>query len=282
MRLNQVRSLISEYYHLGGVSLVLKGIYTKLESKFTYLDESEGEFIITLNGREYTVIGGESRYRWQRFERGVIMPEVKRAMDDVLSRGDTFVDIGAAMGDTPLYAHSLVGDDGAIHAFEPRRDLFKLLNRHRAVNNLQDLWTYNRAVGEDKGEVAAEQIIGDSAGKVPEEAAGQGPVAVDTLDDFLEREDIAPDLIKIDVDGMEDIVLRGGENALGTYPVLLELHHSGILDNRTETVEFVFESANEITFLGSQGTSTSEYRYGETVDKRAILDNDIIVNLLVR
>lgn len=272
---------IQEWYHLGGLELVLKGVFTKVESRFLNVDDSESPVTITLNGTDYQVCDGEPVYRWKRFERGVIMPEVKRAMVEILNISDVFVDIGAATGDTPIYAHSIVGDGGEIHAFEPDPFQFEGLERNIEHNRLKNVQIYNQAVGNRNGELKPEQVIG--GGILKRNTQDIGMITATTLDRFLSEQGISPDLVKIDVDGVENKVLRGCvKTVIGQCPIILELHHSGILENRSETIDWIFENTNKIVFLGVQGDSVSDHKYGDILCHPDDLENDVVTNLLIK
>ncbi|WBL41316.1 FkbM family methyltransferase [Algoriphagus halophytocola] len=127
----------------------------------------------------------------------------------------TFLDIGSNFG-----THSLLFLKCGIRAvsIEPNPECKAFFKRMCRYNNVEGEW-YAIAMGEEKCETQivfpeGETWLGSlkitefgNRGKVK-----SYPVSVNRLDDFLEMNNIEPDLIKIDTEGFEEGVLRGGEN----------------------------------------------------------------------
>jgi FkbM family methyltransferase len=86
-------------------------------------------------------------------------------------------------------------------------------------------------------------------------------LTVTTLDRFCADHGVAPQLMKIDVDGYEGKILRGAENLLRTAKptILLELHRDeaqrdGI--TRTKVADILFEAGYDALFLTDHHTRT--------------------------
>lgn len=56
-----------------------------------------------------------------------------------ISQGNVVVDVGAFIGTHTLAFSRLVGDRGAVHAFEVQPSAVAVLNENVAVNNLQNV-----------------------------------------------------------------------------------------------------------------------------------------------
>ena len=116
----------------------------------------------------------------------------------------------------------LVGDTGAVHAFEPQRLTFQLLCANAALNGLTNIRSHQQAVGDAPGEVRVplpDLRRGGNIGAFSLENAQDGEtVPVVTLDSMGLR---SVKLIKIDVEGMEATVLSGARKLIAmTQPVI--------------------------------------------------------------
>ncbi|MBB6599044.1 FkbM family methyltransferase [Luteimonas sp. MC1825] len=142
----------------------------------------------------------------------------------------TVLDVGANSGVFSLAAAA--AGAGAIHAFEPLARVHGILSRNFALNPGFPLQAWAVAVSDQSG--VAE--LHDPGGAAPTSASlsaefsrehlGDVPtcsVPVVTIDDFCARERIhGVDLVKIDVEGLEEHVLRGMRAvALRDRPLIL-------------------------------------------------------------
>lgn len=86
--------------------------------------------------------------------RGDFEPIETNFIRGVVKPGMTFVDVGANIGWFSANAAKLVGPEGRLFSFEPRKDTFKALSRTFEDNGFSDRATLiNAAVGEEPGEV---------------------------------------------------------------------------------------------------------------------------------
>ena len=171
------------------------------------------------------------------FWRGDHEREVQKAIVELTGRGDVIYDVGAHLGSLSLGAARLVGPAGKVVAFDPEPGNIERLRMHVARNNLQAsiqivpaaLWS-----GTANEIPFRRGTIGTSQGGV--EIGGHRPVLANgeiihvpaiTLDAFVAAGNATPHLLKIDVEGGECEVLRGGENLFRTHRpfVMVEVHH---------------------------------------------------------
>lgn len=137
-------------------------------------------------------------------------------LSDLIPRGGVVVDAGAYIGTHARAFSAAVGPEGVVHAFEPNPDAFELLQRNAALAPYINITCHAMALGEHKGSVSilpasARLNAGTSRVVAPKEGGAAQRVDMVRLDEA----DIAPpDLIKIDVEGMEIAVLRGSEGLL--------------------------------------------------------------------
>jgi FkbM family methyltransferase len=135
----------------------------------------------------------------------------------------TFLDIGAARG---LYSAAFCAlTDGRAYAFEPSPAMFQTLGALIELNPDFDIKPFEIALGDAPGSRAVESR-GEQFRGVRSGEANAETMTVDTLDAFVAHHELAPDFVKIDVEGMELEVLRGGAQTFGgpVDAVMLEVH----------------------------------------------------------
>lgn len=129
--------------------------------------------------------------------------------------GDVFCDVGANVGSYSILACAACGASGV--AFEPVPETFGRLVENIRLNGLESrVSCVNLAVGEVEGRLYFTDD-GDTVNHalVPGSDLGSSvSVGVTTLDSAFGDE--VPALIKIDVEGFEAAVIRGGRGVLGS------------------------------------------------------------------
>jgi FkbM family methyltransferase len=135
----------------------------------------------------------------------------------------TFLDIGAACGIFSAAFCALT--DGHAYAFEPSPTMFEGLEALIELNPEFKITPVKIALG-----AVAESRLVETHGAqfrgVGSAEANGAAMDVETLDDFVGRHDLAPDFVKIDVEGMELEVLRGGAETFSgpVEVIMLEVH----------------------------------------------------------
>ena len=144
---------------------------------------------------------------------------------DYLKPGNIVFDVGANTGSHTVAFSRLVGPTGSVFAFEPERTAFYALAGNVAINNLKNVYCYQQALGNENGSIRVPELDYDKTtnfGGVSLDADySESPhyvVGMNKIDSIsLPR----LDLVKIDVEGMEKVVLEGGvENINKFKPVL--------------------------------------------------------------
>jgi len=178
--------------------------------------------------------GYRMRIDWKRYRSfvyGTWEPDVVAAIEGSVKPGWTAVDVGAHIGYYTLLLSRLVGGEGRVFSFEALPQNFAVLSENIALNRLAQTKPVNRAVVDRSGPL---QMSIPEQGSMPEGASvlsyrGKSLVEVDavSLDDFCANLPGQVDFLKLDVEGAEEMVLRGARALISkSHPVMeIEIHH---------------------------------------------------------
>ena len=179
-------------------------------------------------------------------------PEMRKAIELATRPGQCAYDVGANVGVFSYQFASLVGPGGRVYAFEPEPNNSQCLSRSIALNDTSNIVLDTRALGsatktemfDRRGGAFSGRLVGTGSSHKPTKNLIQ--VETTSIDHLVEQEHyLAPDVIKIDVEGNERLVLEGMRNTLErNKPVIIcELHgHLG------DDVEAVFRLLKEFNY----------------------------------
>ena len=142
---------------------------------------------------------------------------VQEAIVSTLRSGDVFYDVGSNVGFFSLIAARVVGERGAVHAFEPVSEIADQIRQNARRNHLANISVHVAAVSDVDGHL---QLRRDphpgGATTAPAGSLGDGAdmVTALTLDTFAASSDRPPDVVKIDVEGLETEVITGMQHLL--------------------------------------------------------------------
>ena len=180
------------------------------------------------------------------------------------------LDIGANLGAyaVPLAQH-IAGSGGNVYAYEPQRIIFYQLCGNAFLNRLENLYPFQIALGRSTGTLALSNIdysasgnigaftLNDTAltqGYASQTTDGAYDVPLGTIDTLTLPK--SPSLIKIDVEGLELDVIKGGLTLLkdSSYPpMLLEAWTlDWFTSERQALIRFIEEIGYRHFFLGDE------------------------------
>ena len=161
---------------------------------------------------------------------GVWEPDITAFIGRRLAPGRTFIDVGANIGYHTLLAS--MGSQSAVVAIEASPKIFRMLQDEVRINGVESVRLVNAAVSDQRGTCA---IYGGPPGNLGLSTtvrqrgfSAEAEVVSAPLGDLLEPQELrTAQLVKIDVEGGEDAVLRGMAQCLEACPddveILVEL-----------------------------------------------------------
>jgi FkbM family methyltransferase len=155
--------------------------------------------------------------------------EEYHAFKSDIAAGDTVLDVGANLGAYAVLFGQWVGPAGRVFAFEPAPEARRGLERHVALNGLDDrIVVRPEAMSEREGTVRfrASGPHGDNRiMKIdPDDAPDRIDVATTSIDTFCRERNLQPRFIKVDVEGAELDVLRGARETIAAAGRSLDLY----------------------------------------------------------
>lgn len=188
------------------------------------------------------------------FHFGVWEPEISQVIEQSLSPGDVFVDVGANIGYDALLGSHLVGPKGKVVAIEASPTTFALLKRNLALNNdFSNVRAVNVAVSDRAGKLNLFEISKYNIGLTTSVAsrAGTFVASVDALPlaQVLAADEIARvRLIKMDVEGAEAVILRRFLEDLSLFPEEMDLVVEASPDDDREAWVYIFDQLRAAGF----------------------------------
>lgn len=158
-------------------------------------------------------------------------PHMVRLFKSLANKSKIIIDIGANIGCTALL---FGGISEKVYAFEPSPTTFRFLEKNIAQSGRTNIVCYNFGLGSQAGEstltFAPSNRSGAFVSNQTKASIGHTveSIKIKTLDEVVKSHNFEQiDLIKIDVEGFEEHVIRGGKVSLAHYlpRVVLELNH---------------------------------------------------------
>jgi len=183
---------------------------------------------VDIGGRVYTIASDDDylTYVSSGFE-----PQMVHLFRTLARGSDVILDVGANIGCTAILFSGLARE---VHAFEPSPTTFAFLERNVGKAGLGNVLVHNMGLGAEEGSSTLTFSPSNRSGGFVSDRtrAGEG-FTVETIE-IRRLDDVVPSLgleslqfIKIDVEGFEGHVLRGGCETLSRFRpvVVLELNH---------------------------------------------------------
>jgi FkbM family methyltransferase len=178
-------------------------------------------------------------------------------------------DIGANIG-TTVMPFAKKCETGFVYAFEPNPDTVNLLNNNLGLNNFENIEIYNLGLGNNPGNKKLYRINENNFGMDRIMSTGiqkQFPafdITISTIDLFVKEKQIKRiDLIKIDTEGYETEIIKGGINTIREFHPLLfiELDDENLKQNGSSADELI-KYLQTLNYKDIRDAETNESIFG--------------------
>ena len=232
---NESRNTVSDIIHRMGMiadgNKSLQDVYTQREQEeFVRMNDEFSSKIVKLNDNLYYYNGYYLPVN--QFDSSVFFTrygiDKLTTLDSV--RNKHIIDAGGYVGDTALLFSSYT--DKNIHVFEASPSNMDIIRETIRLNHLDNIVPVSKALGEKSGTATFSLGERNSCNSLVECPGYNYPdhieVPVVTLDDYVRENDLEVGLIKVDIEGGEQLLLRGAVETIRTqHPILLiSIYHS--------------------------------------------------------
>ena len=232
---NESRNTVSDIIHRMGMiadgNKSLQDVYTQREQEeFVRMNDEFSSKIVKLNDNLYYYNGYYLPVN--QFDSSVFYS--KYAIDELTTldsvRNKDIIDAGGYVGDTALLFSSYT--DKSIHVFEASPSNMDIIRETIRLNQLENIVPVSKALGEKSGMATFSLGERNSCNSLVERPGYNYPdhieVPVITLDDYVRENNLEVGLIKVDIEGGEQLLLKGAVETIRTqHPILLiSIYHS--------------------------------------------------------
>ena len=232
---NESRNTVSDIIHRMGMiadgNKSLQDVYTQREQEeFVRMNDEFSSKIVKLNDNLYYYNGYYLPVN--QFDSSVFYS--KYAIDELTTldsvRNKDIIDAGGYVGDTALLFSSYT--DKSIHVFEASPSNMDIIRETIRLNHLDNIVPVSKALGENSGTATFSLGERNSCNSLVERPGYNYPnhieVPVITLDDYVRENNLEVGLIKVDIEGGEQLLLKGAVETIRTqHPILLiSIYHS--------------------------------------------------------
>ena len=232
---NESRNTVSDIIHRMGMiadgNKSLQDVYTQREQEeFVRMNDEFSSKIVKLNDNLYYYNGYYLPVN--QFDSSVFFTrygiDKLTTLDSV--RNKHIIDAGGYVGDTALLFSSYT--DKSIHVFEASPSNMDIIRETIRLNQLENIVPVSKALGEKSGTATFSLGERNSCNSLVERPGYNYPnhieVSVITLDDYVRENNLEVGLIKVDIEGGEQLLLKGAVETIRTqHPILLiSIYHS--------------------------------------------------------
>ncbi len=169
---------------------------------------------------------------------GTYEPHLVACFNKICRPGAVVFDIGANVGFHSLMLSKLAGEEGHVYAFEPNSENCRLILMASEHNHVSNITLLPIALSDQRGWAYFSSHIGSNGGFVSQQFVtlhGHGTVVPTFTLDEMSMPNV--DVIKVDVEGAEYKVLKGGEALLSRSRPAIICEFSMEMINRVSGVE---------------------------------------------
>lgn len=223
--------------------------------------------VVHLNkGVPRTVNGTALRFpaNWSRYYGNEYEADNYHFVESNLKEGMHLIDIGAHIGLFSVIVSKQVGKSGKVVCLEPTPGTFQILSKTLRLNHCANVKPLQAAAGEKPGKATFyvdNNVEGANSNSLvlnrSKDRVKGYEVEVKSIDQICTEEALRPSLIKIDAEGAELDVLKGGLNTFKIIrPLIILGLHPNFISNKGDSLQEIWdliESCNyRVIFEGKQ------------------------------
>ena len=153
-------------------------------------------------------------------------------ISSLVTKNANILEVGSNIGAHTVFIAKEICPEGSVYAFEPRRILFQNLCANLCINEISNVHAFQKALGLDfdiifEGPIPQDGLANHGAFDLGSIDGVGEHINVEPLDAYLEHfQKIS--LIKADVEGFEEDVLRGGSQIISRDNPILYLENDRV------------------------------------------------------
>jgi FkbM family methyltransferase len=193
--------------------------------------------------------------RWSRYYPGDYEADNYSFLQQQVKPGMQIIDIGAHIGLFSVCCSQLTGPEGKIICFEPTPGTYSILKNTLRLNHCDNVIPCLAAVSDKEGTATfyVSHTEGCNSNSLVKNKSDNQLSAYDvqlvTIDSIVAEYAIHPSLIKIDAEGAELDVLKGGINTYKQHkPVLILGLHPAFIKQKGDSLEAIWDLLAAIPF----------------------------------
>lgn len=248
------------------------------------VDQAEKMEIQTLHGVKLLIDPAKDKgvelalYQTGTYEKGTI-----QLLGDFLKQGSIFMDIGANIGLMSTIASKIVGEKGRVYAVEANPKTIEVLRHNCAINQCENIEILPIALASEKGSAILYENWNVNRGGASLFSQGDEhgiTVSKERLDDLFSP-DSPVHLVKIDVEGFELEVLKGGVDWFKTQQPVFIIEVSTQRSNQEgatpeSIMSFVAELGN-YSFYKQKGTKERRGKLVSVTSAQDLPEHDNLI-----
>jgi FkbM family methyltransferase len=186
--------------------------------------------------------------RWSRYYESDYEKDNYDFLRGQVKPGMHIIDIGAHFGLFSVVSSQLTGSTGKIVCFEPTPGTYSVLIQTLKLNHCNNVIPVQAAVSDKEGTAIfyVSEIGGCNSNSLVEKKTGKETkgyeVKLFTIDTITQEYLLNPGLIKIDAEGAEFDVLKGGLNTFQKFrPILILGLHPDFINQKGDSLEKIWD-----------------------------------------
>ncbi len=193
-----------------------------------------------------------------------------------LDSNSTVVEVGAHIGTLTVILSKLSKE---VYSFEPLKQSYDLLNKNLDLNNCKNVKTFKKGIGDKKGKIKIDFIADGNCGatvlqggSINKTWKNKNDLELDLEVDVITLDSLkldSLDYLKIDVEGYEENVIRGGLKIINKFKPVIVLECMGDYDYGSiitdEQIETKFKKLLELGYSYKNLISECNTDLGEKI-----------------